>query len=202
MASYKYTKGLNVNALLSLDPERLMQMDTKELREVVSRLSATANKRLKRKSNTSPIVVRTRESGNFTTKGKDIVALRNEYLRAKAFLEDRTSTVTGWKAAQSDLSKELKKAGWEVKSKDIPALLDKFNRLISAEGIDLTRGERYKYSRELSELVVDANARDIRTSQDILDSLATALQNLGYEVGEESDSRTFEDGISQFFELQ
>lgn len=205
MASYKYTKGLNVETLLTLDPDEIMDMKSPQLREVVSRLSATANKRLKRmteKYPNIPVVAQTKAGGKFSTKGKDLTSLRNEYLRAREFLNDPNTTITGWKRTEKALANEMKKEGWTVNPNDIPELLLNFNKLTGAEGIDLTRGERYKYAREIEEVVVEGANRSMKSSEAILDSFATALQRVGYSMDGENYERTFEDGVSQFFDLQ
>ena len=203
MAVYKYTKGLSTQDLLNIDPSKMAKMGEKELREAVSRLGATGNKRLKRGGETpSPIVVETRKSGKFTTSNKDLIALRNEYMRVRLFLTEKTSTVKGWKDAQADLARELKKEGWTVKKADIPKLYSGFLKLTNADPSALTRGERYKYLREAAELVIGEGSRDYKSAESIFDSLATALQNLGFEMGDSDATRTFESGVSEFFELQ
>ena len=205
--AYKYTKGIKLSELQNMDPEKLMAMPEPALRETVRRLADAANKRIKRAGadNVPPAVYQAKRGGKFSTARKDVTALRNEYLRARMFLSDPTSTKEGWKDFQKDLSRKMAKEGWIVDPENIPILIDRYARLVAAEGTDLTRGERYKYMREAVSVVTSADGSSAAEYdyEDIAFDLATALEEMGYSIDDDYSTRdTWDGGVSQFFDLQ
>lgn len=206
--AYRYTGGLSLEDLTNLDPEELLDMPEPALREAVSRMSQAANKRVRRASKheyASPAVQAAKRGGEFSVKGKDITSLRNEYTRARGFLGNKLSTASGYREMQREVKAELKKKGYKVNLKDVPKMIDAYHKLTQEDGSVLTRGERYKYLRELGESIViksddktktalkdDAEA----TGQALLDLLADKLGDLD-EGGEEFAS---DDGsVAGFF---
>lgn len=206
MAGYKYTGNLSLNQLLNMDPEQLLNLPKPALREATSRLASAANKRIKRSGKEpSPAVKQAKRGGAFSTKGKDVISLRNEFVRAKRFLSDRTSTAKGWRDFKKETAKKLKDAGWNVNPDNVGEMLDKFDKLTQADGEVLDRGHRYKYLRELTENVTDREGNATDEEKDgsaILDALASALRDLEYS-GLDYDTEDYSNagGVSQFFEL-
>lgn len=84
-----------------MDVKDMMKLSEKELREVVSVMASTANKRLKRMKQageTSPSYemamkrsYTTEQGGKFGVKGKSFNQLRNEFKATSTFLKGRTS---------------------------------------------------------------------------------------------------------------
>ena len=96
----------DLDQLLDLDPAVFNSLNRSELAKVTRRLADTANKRISRleaKGLTTPAnydVYSDSTIKRFSTGGKDLNALRAEYIRAKNFLKAQTSTITGaniWK---------------------------------------------------------------------------------------------------------
>ncbi len=89
--------------ILNMSVDQIMKLNTKDLRQAVRQLSKTANSRVTyadKTGATSPLLSEVREAGKFSTKGKNLNQLRNEFKRAKSFLESPLSTVKGidkWK---------------------------------------------------------------------------------------------------------
>lgn len=111
MARYNPFKGRSVQSFLNADVSEFMGWNTRELRQAVRRLADVANKRqalLKKRDLISPA---TYEAGErkFSTAGKTENQLRAEFLRAKQFLENRTSTVTGAREFHKQAERELNK---------------------------------------------------------------------------------------------
>ena len=106
-------KGLTINDLLDVPLETINSLSRSELSTVVSRMSAVANKRLKRLEQSG--FKRGAESGpnvisgtrKFASKGKSINQLRNEFSRVRRFLEGKTSTVTGMRKSRDDFYNRL-----------------------------------------------------------------------------------------------
>lgn len=202
--AYRYTGGLSIEDLLDIGPERLLDMSKAELKETVSRLGQAANKRIKRASKLeypSPAITAAKRGGKFSVADKDIIALRNEYIRAKTFLTNPLSSSAGYRNIQKQIQEKLKKEGYTIKQKDLPEMISKYHALTDEDGTVLTRGERYKYLREMGKLAGAETHEDAeKTGAAILDRLADELTDLGLsgEEGYEYD----DSGVSRFFELQ
>ena len=206
--AYRYTGGLSLEDLTNLDPEELLNMPEPALREAVSRMSQAANKRVRRASKheyTSPAVQAAKRGGEFSVKDKDITSLRNEYTRARGFLGNKLSTASGYREMQREVKEDLKNMGYKVNLKDVPKMIDAYHKLTQEDGSVLTRGERYKYLRELGESIVIKSDDKTKTAmkdeaeatgQALLDLLANKLGDLD-EGGEEFAS---DDGsVAGFF---
>lgn len=206
MASYKYTRGISLSELTKMDPSKLLNMPLPALREATRRLADAANKRVKRAgtSNVSSAIRQAKRGGKFSTQGKDIVSLRNEFRRASEFLQDPTSTAKGWKKAQEQLFQKMQDAGYNVLPDQMGQMLNLYNKIKEADSSAGTKGEKYKYLRELTEMVEEpetdkdqemSSAETVQRGRDIIDALESVLEELGYgEPGGDSS------GVSAFFE--
>ena len=126
-------KGLTVNVILNMSTRQLNALDAKDLARVSGRLRSAANKRLRRleKSGMESPAYRNamRGGGSFSTKDKDLVGLRNEFLRMKTFMEGKTSTVRGAKQAQKKMVDEFKKAGVDMQEENVDRVMRLYERL-------------------------------------------------------------------------
>ena len=97
-----------IKELINLDINAVQRMTRKELAQVVSSLSSAANKRLKRLQQSpvgelSPAYQQAIKRGTrFSTAGKNVNQLRNEYKAVTQFLNRRTSTISGWNKARKE----------------------------------------------------------------------------------------------------
>lgn len=95
--------GLSINDIMGMSWDDLNKLDVRDLKQVTSRLVSAANKRVRRLSKTergtSSFAYQTVENRgrNFSVRGKDTNAVRQEFSLAKNFLRMKTSTVKGWK---------------------------------------------------------------------------------------------------------
>lgn len=114
----KYTASFE--SLLDVSPSQLESMTRRDLAQAVTRMRDAAQKRLKRIEKAdiySPSAEYIKRSGGLeTVRGKDVTDLRNQYLRLKGFLENKTSTVKGTREYQKK-QKEIiaEEAGTTVK---------------------------------------------------------------------------------------
>ena len=103
----------SVKETLDLPLSRVMSMSKAELQRVVQQLSMESNKRIaqfKRRGSTSPATAYIKKhGGKFTSKDKNLEQLREEYQRAKGFLEAETSTVKGFKEWENKVATTLEK---------------------------------------------------------------------------------------------
>lgn len=205
MAKYRYTSNLSLDNLIDLSPEDVIAMDRKTLAETVSRMSQAANKRIQRGMKAeymNPVIEQASRGGKFSTSGKDLNALRNEYIRAKQFLGNKLSSAKEWQKLQKETHNELKKKFGKnaPKREDMAKLLNLYGKLSNADGEVLTRGERYKYLREMGEtLTATDNTNALDLGKELFERLNTDLENTNYWGGAEYDGE-FNDGISEFFE--
>lgn len=130
----------SVEQLLNIDPADVQKMTTKELRAAVQTLSSAANKRLSRLEQSeidvsSPALHAVYESGRsrFSTRGKNLNQLRNEFKDVKNFLTSKTSTIKGVKGWKSKIEK---KAGGEFTPAEFSEFGVLFGKLRVAVGRD------------------------------------------------------------------
>lgn len=96
-------KGLKISDIVSMDWERLNKLSEKDLRSLTNRLVSASNKRIRRLEKTtrgtsSFAYQSVQERGRkFSTRGKNVNQLKQEFKLAKQFLGYKTSTVKGWK---------------------------------------------------------------------------------------------------------
>lgn len=105
--------GLTVNDILNIPNTDISRMNRKDLSAITSRLVSASNKRIRRlqKSKYGQMAPAYRLYLNrgkfFSVKGKNVNELRTELKELKHFLTMKTSTVSGWKKVQKNLSERL-----------------------------------------------------------------------------------------------
>lgn len=105
--------GFTVDQILNIDPSELNKMNRRQLSAITSRLVSAANKRIRRLQNdpygsVSPSLQRIKQrGGQFSVKGKNLQALRNEFKQIKQFMGMKTSTLEGWKKTRKYVSEKL-----------------------------------------------------------------------------------------------
>ena len=101
-----------VNDVMNYSLTKVMSMSRRDLAKATSVLTQAANKRLARFKNkkiTTPATEYIKKhGGQFSTKGKSVEQLREEYQRAKGFLESKTSTIKGFRTFENKISNTLK----------------------------------------------------------------------------------------------
>lgn len=106
--------------ILAMDEKQWLQLSEQEMRKATKILVDVAAKRVKRleqqipKLGTSPALATVDRGGKFTTKGKNLNQLRQEFMRVKGFLQQYESTVKGFKTIKKRTAKKLKEYGVEL----------------------------------------------------------------------------------------
>ena len=96
-------KGLKISDIVSMDWEQLNKLSSSDLKSLTNRLVSASNKRIRRLEKTergksSFAYQSIEERGRkFSTRGKNVNQLKQEFKLAKQFLGYKTSTVKGWK---------------------------------------------------------------------------------------------------------
>ena len=129
-----FVKGRSTDSLLNMSLREFAGLAKTQLRQVVSRLADTANKRFARVSGSKYESLAARQvvesGGKFSTRGKGLEELQAEYMRVRDFLKSPTSTIKGARAAENEAIKTIKDIyGDDLTGVDIRSLIDDYYKL-------------------------------------------------------------------------
>ena len=191
--------GLSVQNIINMDINTFNSLNTSDMRKVVGRLVSAGNKRLRsfeRAGESSPATRYVEKSGGaFSTKGKNLNALRVEFVRAKNFLQSRTGTRKGWREVKKETIASLKKHGVEFMESQFDDFWKAYEDLKELSPDVANRRLKYTSLKDIADMVTNTD----KTA----DEIATALhKNLSktYEKRAELDNDT--KGVSGFFEVE
>lgn len=188
--------GMSIKDIINMDIGQFNALSLSNLRKVVGRLVSAVNKRLRRfdKAGISTPATRALEKsgGVLSTKDKDMQQLRNEFARARNFLNMETSTQAGFKNVQKRTVETLKERGVDIAKSELDELFEVWNDLTELD--PTVEDSKYKY-----QLMQDiANMPD---DMDIDDKILKAKE-LRTELYEREQGREVElYGVSGFFEV-
>ena len=199
MSNKSFIKGRSTNSLLNMSMREFAGLTKTQLRQVVSRLADTANKRVKRLQGAKVESLAARQvsqsGGKFSTRGKGLDELRAEYLREKSFLTSPTSTVKGAKSVESEAIKAMRDIyGEDLRGVDLRKLLNDFYKLQDYDEEFQAQKLRYGFLYdEPVETYGEEEKRDIkRLSRRLIDLLNRNLAPGGNSY----------DGVSQWFDIE
>lgn len=187
-------KGYSINDIIDMSFDEFASLNKSELRQAVSRLASTANKRLQRLSKNdlvSPAEIEARESGGkFSTRGKSELELQVEFRRVSNFLTQPSSTVTGARQMEEETRQVLaNQYGIELSKEDYRNLLTGYNKIMNEAPDYVSRKLRYKYLRDMDMTLADNHM----TTTDISDAITSMLTRY-YSAG-----GTQYDGTANYF---
>ena len=187
-------KGYSINDIIGMSFDEFASLNKSELRQAVSRLASTANKRLQRLSKNdliSPAQIEAKESGGkFSTRGKSELELQVEYRRVSNFLTQRTSTVTGARQLEEQTRQDIKAVyGIDISKKDYDELLRGFSQILNESPEYQSRALRYKYLKNFNIDLADNKM----TTTDISNAITSTLTRY-YSAG-----GTQYDGTASYF---
>lgn len=191
--------GMSIKDILNMDNKTFNSLNTSDMRKVVGRLVSAGNKRLRsfeRAGESSPATRHVAKSGGaFSTKGKDLNALRSEYTRAKNFLQSKTGTRKGWKQVKKETIAGLKKKGVEMSEQQFNDVWKAYEDLKELSPEVANRGLKYSVLKDVADMVTDTDKS--------ADEIATALhENLSTIYEEQAGLEHGVDGVSGFFEIE
>lgn len=198
MARADFTKGKSLDSLLNMNPERFLKLTPTQKRQIVGRLASAANKRVKRavqSGRESWAIKRAQEEGRFSTAGKSVDALTEEYNRVRSFMVNPTTTAKGYDTASKEIAERLEEEGYEVTPEEAGRALALYEELATKDKDTISREERYKYLRELTDIVGADTIHDVRN---LFNDLNNAIGNIDGQAGTESN----ESSLSRFFEIE
>lgn len=185
--------------ILAMDEKQWLQLSEQEMRKATKILVDVAAKRVKRleaakeKIGSSPALAKVDRGGKFTTKGKNLEQLRQEFMRVKSFLTSETSTVSGFKKVQKQIIKQLEKHGIKMSEKNSLKFWNIYRKYSEIDA-RVNAGNDFKYTimREIAEYIDDG-----QTEEDILKNMGDKY-DAEYERQQEETAVDFSN--SQFFE--
>lgn len=199
MSKTSYVRGRSTASLLDMSIGEFSRLNKTQLRQVVSRLSDTANKRMQSLQKTGVLSKALRDAeksgGKFSTRGKGLDELRAEYMRVRDFLNDRSSTVRGAKAVEKDIIKKITDIyGEDLKGVDVRKLLSDFFDLQDYDEEYQAQKMRYGHMIDTNNMEAynEGELNDIRR----LSRRLTSLINRELAPGGKSY-----DGVSQWFDV-
>lgn len=190
--------GKSVKDILNMEYNEFNKLSMSDLRKVTGRLVSAGNKRLRsfEKANESSPAYRevARSGGSFSTKGKDLNALRSEFTRAKNFLQSNTGTIRGWTETKKNTIRELKKQGVNISENDFNNLWSAYEDLKELSPEVANRALKYSTLSEIANRVKDGNLSPEEIAQKVNSKLSEIYEE---RTALENDV----DGVSGFFEL-
>lgn len=194
----RVAKGKSVSDILNMDYEMFNKLTEREMRQAVQQLSSAANKRLKvfeKSGDSSPAVRYVNQSGGkFSTKGKNLNSLRSEYMRAKKFLESRTSSRREWNRVKKDTLSTLKsKYNINISKENFDKFWKSYEKLKEISPEVSIKSLKYVTLKNISSMVDD------KVSEEDIANLINSQLTEAYEELENLD--TDAGGVSKFFEI-
>lgn len=194
-----FVSGKSTSELLNMSSGDVSNLSRSQLAQVVSRIASAANKRirgLQKAGIDSPAYKRVLESGgNISTRGKNLNQLRAEFLRAKQFMDAKTSSVSGYKKVIDNTAKKLRDAGvTNANASNVQDLLKIYDRLTQLDPNAKGRGLKYKL------LNVIGDQMHIDPTASVTDIVYTVERQLDAII--EENERSNNDEFSEWFEVE
>lgn len=187
--------GKSIDDIMNMDIQTFNKLNKSDLRKVVGRLVSAGNKRLRsfeKAGESSPATRHIEKTGGvFSTKGKNLNELRNEFTRAKNFLQSKSSTRRGWTGVKKETAKNLEKQGVKGLTPDkLDEVLKAYERLKEVDPSVANKNLKYKVLDSISELSDDFD----------IDSVVEKMTERITEIYEETNGGN-DGGVSGFFEI-
>ena len=132
-----------------------------------------------------------KSGGVFSTQGKDLNALRAEYVRLKNFYESKTSTVRGAKKAQKENLEALRKKGVNATQEQADEMFRLYERLKELDkSVEM---KNIKYS------VLSDIQKEIESNKDP-DSIIQSMREKVSEIYE-ANQEQYGSSVSSFIDL-
>lgn len=187
---------MTTSELLNLSSVEISKLKKPQLRKIVQTLANTSNKRLKRlqqKGISTPASRYVNKSGKFSTKGKNINQLRAEYIRAKNFLQSKTSTLKGYKQFKKEVQKSLSEKGINISSDNLEPIFKIYEKLKDINPSVAEKNLKYVTLQEINE-----ELKDGQTEYEILSRINDNLSQMYEQEMELENYGT----ISDFFTIE
>ena len=128
----KYSKR-SAKQLTRLKYDTINRMSERELKDVLLKMGNTINRRLKgfeRRDEESPAIYELKKSGGaISVKNKNVNQLRAEYIRARDFLNTKTSTQKGYYNTLDRIKYGLHKEGIDLTRKQVANVMKTYTKV-------------------------------------------------------------------------
>lgn len=158
--------------ILAMDEKQWLQLSEQEMRKATKILVDVAAKRVKRleqqipKLGASPALATVDRGGKFTTKGKNLNQLRQEFMRVKGFLKNYESTVKGFKKIKKQTAEKLKKGGVIISPENESRMWNIYRKYAELDNrMNGDKDFKYNILREIAEYIDDDLGDDTITEK-------------------------------------
>lgn len=197
-------KGLTIQDIMGMSWEELNKLNSVDLRKITSRLVSASNKRIRglmKAPSKQVMFSRGKEKvlsmgRQFSIKGKDVNAVKQEFKLMKQFLNMKTSTVKGSKAFTKDIRERTGTATMNESKKWTNSTWEKYwkvYRRFEENHKGSMKGQSEQIQKMITELM---NSSDRRRSTDYFQRLVEDEYSAIYEQEQES-----EEDIADIFDL-
>ena len=180
---------------VDITPEQFMKMGKQELKEVTQILASVGNKRLKRaqeKGFTSPSIEAVLTKGKFSTKDKSYNELRNEFIRARNFLQSKTGTLSEYnKFKRKSLKSMNEQTGIKISSDQFEKFWRAHEELKKNNPEIANKGLKYAVLQELESKINDDESINVA---ELVESLQNNLEEI-YEANQERAIQAEENSV-------
>lgn len=190
--------GMTIEDILNMDSKVFNQLSLSDLRKITGRLVSAGNKRLRSlaaKGHPTPAYLSVQASGGmFSIAGKDRTAIKNEFQRAKHFLQLKTSSVRGWEKVKKETIKSLNQKGVKVSDADFSVMIQTYVKIKEMNpAVAHTVGSPPIF-KEIRNVMVERGI-------DNPDTLATIVADKLDELYEQNAQTENAADVSSFFEI-
>lgn len=183
------------NALLNITGKAFEALSGRNLRKAVSSLRSTARKRAARLDaggyGTPALTKLNKEGGLPTVKGMTESELRSEFQKYRNFLNDKTSTVSGFKSFRSDVIEGLRNRGVDISPDNFQEFFEAYEELKDLDPSVENRRLKYRTMRELADTLQEGPP----DFEDLILKMQEAIQ----DIYEEEEGAYYDEGVSSFF---
>lgn len=170
--------------LVDITPEQFMQLSKEDLKARTQIMASAGNKRIKRaqeKGFSSPSIEAVLKKGKFSTKDKSFAQLRNEFIRAKQFLQSKTGTLGEFnKFKKKALTQLQKESGISITPEQFDTFWRAYEELRKNDPQIASKGFKYAVLGEIKDQLdenPDLSVGEIVSNmQDKLDEIYEANQ--------------------------
>lgn len=183
------------STFLEMTGKAFEALSGRDLRKAVSSLRSTARKRAARLDaggyDTPALSKLNKEGGLPTVKGLTESELRSEFQKYRNFLNDKTSTVSGFKSFRSDVIEGLRNRGVDISPENFQEFFEAYEELKDLDPSVENRRLKYKTMRELADTLQEGPP----DFEDLILKMQEAIQ----DIYEEEEGADYDEGVSSFF---
>ena len=183
------------SAFLEMTGKAFEALSGRDLRKAVSTLRSTARKRAARLDaggySTPALTKINKEGGLPSVKGMTESELRSEFQKYRNFLNDKTSTVSGFKSFRSDVIEGLRNRGVDISPDNFQEFFEAYEELKALDPSVENRRLKYRTMRELADTLQEGPP----DFEDLILKMQEAIE----EIYEDEEGMDYDEGVSSFF---